>query len=342
MKNFVTFFCLLSFRVTFSTTTIQKGYVRTSLGCFVDASNDNDRVLTDHGKFVPLITIEECEKICLIAQNISRSLYFGLEEDRMCYCGRKESNYGRYGPSNNCTVPCRGNETQICGGHQAISVYQLTLSPCGQMIPPVNGYVNLNVNDTASIGCLDDYQLRGSKLIQCNVSSSEWDIPVTPSCIRKTGKCEKLENPMNGTIHQDYKQANFSCDQSYVLDGDSVLYCLPTGNWSTEPPDCIPEQYLTTMIATIFDMTTDTGNSRVLGLPIHIFTSLLLVAAAVLVVVIVILINLIVKTTTETKRIKKFKTDSTYAEQRSRGQENNESFWKSSPDMLKTSKSVDN
>ncbi|KAJ8033133.1 E-selectin [Holothuria leucospilota] len=342
MKNLVTFFCLLSFGVTVSKTTIQKGYVVTPLGCFVDAANDNDRVLKDYGGYVPSITIEKCEEKCLsFNENISLSLYFGLEDGRMCFCG-KESNYSRYGPSTNCTLPCDGNKTQICGGHHAISVYQFTSTPCGQMILLANGYVNLTDNNTAaSIGCLHGYQLRGPKLIQCNLSSSEWDIPMTPSCVRKSGKCKKLENPLNGTVYQDDNQANFSCDQSYVLDGESVLSCLPTGNWSTDPPDCISEQYSTTMIGTNFDVTTDTMN-EVFGLPIYLFTSLLLVAIAVLIVVIIILINLIVKTTTETKRIKKFKTDSTYAEQRSRGQENNESFWKSSPDMLKTSKSVDN
>ena len=35
-------------------------------------------------------------------------------------------------------------------------------------------------------------------------------------------------------------QAEYSCGDGFVLDGDSYRICLSTGIWSSEPPACIP------------------------------------------------------------------------------------------------------
>ena len=44
----------------------------------------------------------------------------------MCFCG-DSLNFGIYGESKACTIPCVGNPSQICGNSLVNSVYETSL-----------------------------------------------------------------------------------------------------------------------------------------------------------------------------------------------------------------------
>ena len=62
--------------------------------------------------------------------------------------------------------------------------------------------------------------------------------------------CSPLEQPTNGSIqivgevpqYMESSIAVYECDAGYELDGVSALICLPDGQWSHLPPQCLPEE----------------------------------------------------------------------------------------------------
>ena len=58
--------------------------------------------------------------------------------------------------------------------------------------------------------------------------------------------CGSLESPDNGTVDLSEgttfgSTAVYSCDEIFVLDGNSTRVCLSSGVWSNEPPTCYCE-----------------------------------------------------------------------------------------------------
>ncbi|CAM9113470.1 unnamed protein product [Phaeothamnion confervicola] len=49
----------------------------------------------------------------------------GLGYGRECLCGQDDQ-YNKYGPAENCDMPCTGDVTMTCGGDSALSIWQLT------------------------------------------------------------------------------------------------------------------------------------------------------------------------------------------------------------------------
>ncbi|CAN0092627.1 unnamed protein product, partial [Sphacelaria rigidula] len=85
-------------------------------GCFVDSSSD--RVLT--GEFLknePTMTLKVCSTFC------SGSPFFGMEFGEECFCGTDSDDFDRRGASTACTMACAGDDSETCGGNNAISVY---------------------------------------------------------------------------------------------------------------------------------------------------------------------------------------------------------------------------
>ena len=105
------------------------------LGCFVDS--EGDRTLT--GKFVKgvqVLTTEYCADFC------SGYDYFGTEYGQECFCGLETDTFNV--TSTACTKTCKGDDDQICGGNNAISIYEGT----GEFPPVPEGY----------LGCYKDMQ----------------------------------------------------------------------------------------------------------------------------------------------------------------------------------------
>jgi hypothetical protein len=94
------------------------------VGCFRDRSA---RDLDGYAKIVPDLTIEKCIDIC----RKEGFAYAGMQVGSRCFCG---NSYGRYGRTNNCNKKCFGDNSQICGGPWANSVFSVGSAP--PPIPP--------------------------------------------------------------------------------------------------------------------------------------------------------------------------------------------------------------
>jgi arylsulfatase A len=61
------------------------------------------------------LTLELCGGLC------KGFKYFGVQNGGSgCFCG---PSYGKYGPSNNCSLPCSGNKAETCGGPGCNSIW---------------------------------------------------------------------------------------------------------------------------------------------------------------------------------------------------------------------------
>src|SRR3954463_12171526 len=76
-------------------------------GCFKDTSDFDLNGYLERSRFN---SVQRCIDIC--ARRGFR--YAGVQYSESCLCG---NSYGRYGPANNCTMPCTGYPEQICGGY---------------------------------------------------------------------------------------------------------------------------------------------------------------------------------------------------------------------------------
>jgi hypothetical protein len=62
------------------------------------------------------MTLEMCESNC------AGYAFFAVQNGGTgCFCG---SEYGKYGKSTNCTMPCEGDAHEVCGGSGANSIYR--------------------------------------------------------------------------------------------------------------------------------------------------------------------------------------------------------------------------
>ena len=98
---------ILMAAVALSLTPVQAQY----LGCFKD---EGARDLNGFAETTST-TNERCRQTCA-ARGFQ---YSGTQYGAQCYCG---NTYGKYGPANNCDMPCSGNPNEICGGNWANSI----------------------------------------------------------------------------------------------------------------------------------------------------------------------------------------------------------------------------
>jgi hypothetical protein len=81
------------------------------------------------------MTVEACQSYCL-GKNYPLA---GVEYSTECYCGLSlsyNSSVGRTG----CTMACKGNSSEICGGSSRLSVYNFTSYVYPQIVPSVGAY----------------------------------------------------------------------------------------------------------------------------------------------------------------------------------------------------------
>jgi hypothetical protein len=91
------------------------------LGCFRDQGDPNgttgrdlDGAVWNDGR----MTLEACVAFCQ-----QRGFpYAGTQYASWCFCG---NSYGRSGAATNCDMRCGGNQSQVCGGGYANSVFQV-------------------------------------------------------------------------------------------------------------------------------------------------------------------------------------------------------------------------
>lgn len=86
------------------------------IGCYNDSGV---RDLEYYNGASPSNSKEYCAKECA---NKGYE-YFGIQDTQQCFCG---SSYGKYGTSENCNMPCSGNNSETCGGSWVNSVYKIS------------------------------------------------------------------------------------------------------------------------------------------------------------------------------------------------------------------------
>ncbi|KAK6000723.1 hypothetical protein QM012_003448 [Aureobasidium pullulans] len=72
-------------------------------------------------------TVAECLQYC--GQNSYQ--FAGLEYSKECWCGSNLSPFSNKLPESNCSLACVGNDTELCGGYLALSLYNLTSKKAG-------------------------------------------------------------------------------------------------------------------------------------------------------------------------------------------------------------------
>jgi hypothetical protein len=88
-------------------------------GCLTEGTGG--RALTGGFLFLDLMTPQKCQAHCT-----SLNLKFsGVEYSKECYCGASLANGAVLG-STNCNMPCGGDSTLICGGPNALSLFEYT------------------------------------------------------------------------------------------------------------------------------------------------------------------------------------------------------------------------
>lgn len=92
----------------------------------------------------------------------------------------------------------------------------------------------------ATYTCADGYVLTGSAQLTCDASGAWEGTP--PTCVGVA--CEDVTVEY-ATVSYTNSQlfpsvASFKCDENHVLHGNPSLSCLPSGQWSSAPPACVP------------------------------------------------------------------------------------------------------
>jgi hypothetical protein len=96
------------------------------IGCFADA---NDRDLSGFTFNDARMTVGTCRATCASKGFAYAAVQFGSH----CFCG---NSYGKYGPSNACTMPCAGAASETCGGSYANLVYSTRGAAGAPPAPP--------------------------------------------------------------------------------------------------------------------------------------------------------------------------------------------------------------
>ena len=88
------------------------------VGCYTEA--EGARALPDDSEVdYTFMTNEICAHFCLFRGY----LFFGTEYGGECYCGTALPTSAT-APETDCSMPCDGNSTEICGAGNRLSVYQ--------------------------------------------------------------------------------------------------------------------------------------------------------------------------------------------------------------------------
>ena len=75
------------------------------------------------------MTTASCLQFCKAGNNGTTMQYAGIEYGRECYCGQYLSALSvQLNATENCIYACDGNASEVCGGHLAMTLYNLTSS----------------------------------------------------------------------------------------------------------------------------------------------------------------------------------------------------------------------
>ncbi|KAM4808468.1 sushi, von Willebrand factor type A, EGF and pentraxin domain-containing protein 1 [Rhinophrynus dorsalis] len=138
-----------------------------------------------------------------------------------------------------------GSNVRICQSNRqwySESTPSCILLTCEKPPPFKHGYMkgeNFQVGSKVEFMCDEGYELIGDASWTCQKNGS-WDKLQMPTCVPT--KCQEpplLENQLiMKEIPNDIGVVRFSCREGYVLQGFSVLKCLPSQHWNGSFPLC--------------------------------------------------------------------------------------------------------
>lgn len=108
------------------------------------------------GSYDSGLTLESCGNFC------SNFTYFGVEGSVQCYCGQTLSSTAV--ETDSCNLPCSGDNTHICGGASAISVYKYK--------------AGLNATSSTNVTYGSNVTLSGNGTLSWNATASATASPV--------------------------------------------------------------------------------------------------------------------------------------------------------------------
>ncbi|CAB4446085.1 unnamed protein product [Rhizophagus irregularis] len=92
-------------------------------GCIQDDKYCGKRVLGNNCLSSESMTVDECIDNC----RKDNYKFAGLEARTQCFCGNSYNSINRLVGSEQCRASCPGNNSQICGGIWALSLYEVPL-----------------------------------------------------------------------------------------------------------------------------------------------------------------------------------------------------------------------
>ncbi|XP_033125717.1 CUB and sushi domain-containing protein 3-like, partial [Anneissia japonica] len=174
------------------------------------------------------MTVSFCTDLC----HRRGFLYSGLEAGKQCFCG---NNFDPLNPPNgkppnndNCTEPCSGDSSQICGGELRIIIYKNDdFMNCSTSIDFSNGTVTPKQDiyasgTTVNLTCNDGFYQMGPTNSYCWYSGefSHLSKDVQPICIRE---CVELN-------HESITEVNRMVQyQGFFIVGDTITYECSVG-----------------------------------------------------------------------------------------------------------------
>uniref|UniRef100_H2Y5C5 Sushi, von Willebrand factor type A, EGF and pentraxin domain-containing protein 1 n=1 Tax=Ciona savignyi TaxID=51511 RepID=H2Y5C5_CIOSA len=163
-----------------------------------------------------------------------------------------------YAVSATVTYTCRsgyslsGQSVLTCGADGEWSHDEPTCArvvvKCPAIGAPDNGSIRPTISQQANVGtrvlftCNDGFRRNGSRDSRCQ-SNGRWSSSV-PTC--EPIQCAAPGNVDNGSFEPGtgpYGVSNtvtYTCSDNYVLEGQVVLTCLVSGEWSHDEPTCNP------------------------------------------------------------------------------------------------------
>ncbi|KAH9059872.1 WSC domain-containing protein [Lactarius vividus] len=94
------------------------------LGCYNDS--DSQRILQSPIVTIPGGQFNTSVETCTDECHAQGYVVAGIEEAYQCYCGHLISYPGMSMPEKDCMLPCSGNQSEICGGLERMTVYFYT------------------------------------------------------------------------------------------------------------------------------------------------------------------------------------------------------------------------
>ncbi len=191
----------------------------TYLGCYSEATNS--RALTGLGNpaaAVP-VTVESCSAAC------SQYVYFGVEYSGECYCGNTinagSNLVGGTTPGvTGCSMICKGNATEYCGGGNRLNMYEVAASSSSSSssigTSTISSSSGTSTISTSTIGNLTTSAstsgTASSSLISVNSTSSSTSGTVLSTLI--SGTASSLTSATSSSISGTSKSTSASSTSS--------------------------------------------------------------------------------------------------------------------------------